>query len=233
MATLRILSAGAAQAVVEKTMDAFRKATGHEAVADCGAVGAMRAKVLGGEPVDVIVLTRAMIDELTQSGHVTAGSAHDLGRVGTGLAVRAGAPRPAIGDRNALRASLLAAGRIVFPDPGVATAGKVIMAMLDKLAITDEVKSKLQFFPNGYAAMGWLGREGSPDAIGMTQDTEIIPNTTVTYVGPLPDEFQMKTVYTIGAAAKAAAPELARDFIARLSAASARPMLQAAGYELV
>ena len=54
----------------------------------------------------------------------------------------------------------------------------------------------------------------------------------MTYVGALPDEFQMKTVYTAGIAARAAQPELAREFVRRLTAAEFRPSLRAAGYEI-
>ena len=43
--TLRILSAGAAQAVTERIIEAFRRDTGNDVVADFGAVGAMKARV--------------------------------------------------------------------------------------------------------------------------------------------------------------------------------------------
>lgn len=232
MATLRILSAGAAQAVVEQIMEAFERDTGHGATADCGAVGAMKKRVVDGEPVDVVLLTRALIDELVASGHVVGDTVFDLGKVGTGVAVRAGTPQPDISTEAALRESLRAASVIAIPDPEVATAGKVIMRMLESMGIADEVRGRLKHFPNGYAAMGWLGQQQGSGEIGMTQVSEIIANRGVTYVGPFPEQFQMKATYSVGLAARAAAPELARDFIARLSAASFRPRLHAAGYEL-
>jgi len=57
MAVLRILSAGAAQVVVEEIAAACTRVTGNGVKADYSAVGAMKARVLGGEAVDVIVLT--------------------------------------------------------------------------------------------------------------------------------------------------------------------------------
>ena len=95
MAVIRILGAGAAQAVVERIAAAWTRETGHEMQADFSAVGAMKARVTDGEAVDVIILTGALIDELTSAGHVVAGSRADLGKVGTGVAVRAGTPLPA------------------------------------------------------------------------------------------------------------------------------------------
>jgi molybdate transport system substrate-binding protein len=135
-------------------------------------------------------------------------------------------------DAERLRATLLAADRIVCPDPAIATAGKVVMALLEKLGVAEQLRSHLQFFPNGYAAMKWLAADGSPHDLGITQVTEILPNKGVSYAGALPDAFQMKTVYSAGIAAAAKEPELARDFISRFVAPASRKLLTDAGYEI-
>lgn len=230
MATLNILSAGAAQFVVLDVIADFKRATGIDVAADFGAVGAMKAKAQGGALVDVIVLTSTMIDELIASGFVAAGR-HDLGKVGTGVAVSAGVAKPDVASADSLRAVLRAASVIMFPDPAVATAGKIVMTCLEKLGIAAEVKDRLKFFPNGNAAMNWLAAGGDARAIGITQNTEILPLKGVTYVGPLPDEFQAKATYSAGCVAKSAHSAEARDFILRLTSPAARPMLAAAGYE--
>lgn len=232
MATLRILSAGAAQAVVEQVIPAFERETGSEVVADFSAVGAMKARVLSGEAVDIIILTRALIDELIASGHVDGGCVHDLGKVGTGVAVRAGTPLPEVSNEAALRGNILAATCIACPDPAVATAGKVVMRLLEGLGVSEQVRGRLRFFPNGYAAMGWLAQSRGTLEMGMTQVTEILANSGVRYVGPFPDHYQMKATYTAAQAARAASPQLARDFIGRLTSPGAHAMLKAAGYEL-
>ena len=228
MATLRILSAGAAQAVTERIIEAFRRDTGNDVAAEFSAVGAMKARVTAGESVDIIILTQAMIDELIAGGLVAQGSRFDLGRVGTGVAVRAGTPAPDVSNAEALRKTILASARLVCPDPAVATAGKVVMGLMDKLGIAQDVNGRITFFPNGYATMSWLAASD----LGITQVTEILPNKGVTYAGPLPDAFQMKAVYSAGIARKAAEPQLAKRFIDRFAAPSARAMLAEAGYEL-
>jgi molybdate transport system substrate-binding protein len=233
MALLNILSAGAAQAVVQKVMVDFKRDTGHDVVADFGAVGAMKAKALsgdGGAPVDVIVLTHTMIDELIASGFVAPGR-FDLGKVGTGVAVRAGVATPDITSADGLRATLRAAGVIAFPDPAVATAGKIVMTCLEQLGIAAEVQQRLKFFPNGNAAMNWMAENGDARTIGITQNTEILPITGVTYAGPLPDAFQAKATYSAGCVAASRHGVEARDFISRLTSPAAKPMLAAAGYE--
>jgi molybdate transport system substrate-binding protein len=231
MAAIHVLSAGAAQSVAEKIAERFTSETGCDVRAAFGAVGAMKARVIGGEPADVIILTAALIEELIASGHVVAGSRRDLGTVGTAVAVRAGAPLPDVADSPRLRGSLLEAERILCPDPAIATAGKVVVRALELLGIADDVRSRLQFFPNGYAAMHQLASGGRPREIGITQTTEILANKGVTCVGPLPAELQMKTVYSAGVAAGAQDPGAARQVIARLTAPEARATLEAAGYE--
>lgn len=232
MATLRILSAGAAQAVTERLIEAFRRETGHEVEADFGAVGAMKALVMGGQPVDVIILTRPLIEELIDASWAQPGLRVDLGRVATGVAVRAGTPVPDISNADLLRVRILTATRIVFPDPAVATAGKVVMSLLEKLGVVDEVHSRIQLFPNGYAAMKWLAQTYGTGGLGITQVTEILPNAGVSYAGPLPEPFQMKAVYSAALAAHAPQLALAEDFIARFQALGARSLLTEAGYEV-
>jgi molybdate transport system substrate-binding protein len=67
--------------------------------------------------------------------------------------------------------------------------------------------------------------------MGITQVTEILPNPGVRYVGPLPGDLKIKTVYSAGLAARAQNPEGAKEFIALLIAPAARAILAKAGYE--
>lgn len=231
MATIRILSGGAAQAVVEVIARAFERETGHGVAGEFSAVGAMAAKLNAGEPADVVILTDRLIDELIASGRVTSGTRADLGYVGTGVAVRAGTPLPDVSNARVLRGNLLAASKIVCPDPAVATAGKVVMALLERLAIADEVPAKLQFFPNGYAAMTWLAASSGLREMGITQITEIRANKGVTLAGPLPQDLQARTMYSAGLVAKAPHSDIAQAFIARLVAPASLQVRIAAGFE--
>jgi molybdate transport system substrate-binding protein len=138
---------------------------------------------------------------------------------------------PDVSSAQALRGSLLAASRIVCPDPATATAGKVVVGVLERLGIGAQVKPRMQHFPNGYAAMEWLGNSRGSREIGITQITEILANKGVTYAGPLPGDLQTKTIYSAGLSAGAAEPAAGREFIARLAAPTARSVLEQAGYE--
>ncbi len=230
MTTLNIFCAGAAQAVVSQLAAKFQRESGNQIHAEYGAVGAMKARVTGGAPVDIVVLTAALVDELIAEGEVVRGSRVNLGRVGTGVAVRAGTPRPDVRNVEVLRANILAATRIVCPDPAVATAGKVVLHVLDQLGVAAEVTPRLQYFPNGYAAMANLAQSDGQLEMGITQVTEILANPGVTLVGPLPDAVQNMAVYSAGLAVRAAHPERSREFIRRLTGFNAQPVLSAAGF---
>jgi len=105
------------------------------------------------------------------------------------------------------------------------------MQALERMGIAEQSKPKLQFFPNGYAAMKWLAASQGQLEVGITQNTEIKANPGVTYVGPLPDALQMKTVYTAGLCARAQEADLANTFLTRLTGSTNRSVLVAAGYE--
>jgi molybdate transport system substrate-binding protein len=106
---VRLLSGGAAHGVVEALEQQFRNETGAEIVGAFGPVGAMRDRLLAGEPTDIVILTKALIAELAAAGRVLPETCADLGRVRTGVAVKLGDPLPDISNASALRAALLGA----------------------------------------------------------------------------------------------------------------------------
>lgn len=232
MPELRVLSAGAAQSVVERLAGEFERETACTIKGTFSAVGAIRDRVVAGEPADVIILTAPLIEELRASGHVEAGTRRDLGQVGGGVAVRAGVPPPDVLSEEALRRRLLAGGQVVCPDPATATAGKTVLRALERLGIAAPLAPRLRYFPNGYAAMKWLAAEGGADDTGITQITEILAAPGITYVGPLPGALQVMTTYSAAVATRVATPREARAFIERLTSGPGRAILAQAGYEV-
>ncbi|MDI1287912.1 MAG: substrate-binding domain-containing protein [Reyranella sp.] len=230
MKPLRILSGGAAQGLVDSLRPAFEAATGCTIAGTFGAVGAMRAKLLGGEPADLVILTHALIDGLAQDGHVAAKTAADLGTVETTIAVRRGDTPPAVGDADALRIALLASDEIHFPDPELATAGIHFAKVLRELGIWDEVASRLNTAPNGATAMRALAASTGRRPIGCTQATEILSTPGIVLVAPLPPACALATVYTAAATSKAEAPAEAARLMAMLTAAAGRENRRRLGF---
>ena len=71
-------------------------------------------------------------------------------------------------------------------------------------------------------------RGGRP--IGCTQVTEILNTPGAQLVAPLPEGFELATVYTAGVCTRAASPHQARELAALLAGDAARAARQRAGF---
>ena len=180
----------------------------------------------------MLIVTDAMIETLSATGEVDGGSRAALGRVRTGVAVRADAATPAVGTSEGLRAALLAADRIYFPDPLRATAGIHFADVLRRLGLFDRLAHRFATFPNGATAMRELAASTDDAPIGCTQITEILYTDGVRLAGALPPEFELATGYTAALASRAADRERALAFIALLAGEASRQLRQAGGFEL-
>jgi len=216
MTSLHILSGGAAHGLVERIRPSFEAETGCTIDGTYSAVGAMRDKLLAGERADVMILSRALIDELARSGHVVASSVTDVARVATAVAVRKGDPLPDVATADALRAALAASHSIHFPDPAQATAGIHFARVIRRLDLWHEVESRLRPAANGAAAMRALADSTDRRPIGCTQETEIGATPGVALVGPLPNGCDLVTIYTAAVTTRAHAPAEAAVLIERL-----------------
>jgi len=217
MSAIHLLSGGAAQGLVRSLQASFAQHSGTTLDSTFGAVGAMKARLLEGAACDVLILTRALIDELTHSGLVVAGTARDLGVVKTGVAVKAGAPHPAVNDAHSLRAALRAASGIYFPDPQLATAGIHVIKVITALGLADELADRLRTYPNGNAAMQAMAACPDLQVIGSTQVTEILITPGIALVADLPQAFALATTYTAAVCARALQAQAAQELVALLA----------------
>jgi molybdate transport system substrate-binding protein len=224
--TLRLVSAGAAHSIVQEVA----RAAGIEVAGSFGAVGAMLEKLEGGEPCDVVILTRAQIDALAARARVRKETVGDVGRVATAIGVRASDPAPDVSDGPRLAAALLAADAIYFPDPAKATAGIHFAKVIDALGIRDRVAGRIRNFPNGATSMREMAAAGG-HPIGCTQATEILATPGIRLVAALPHGHDLETTYTAAVNAAAADPRAAADFVTRLTGAASRERRRAAGFE--
>ncbi|MFN4003576.1 MAG: molybdate ABC transporter substrate-binding protein [Hylemonella sp.] len=231
MSLLHILSAGAAQGLVEGLRGAIYSETGRTVQGQFGAVGLMRDRLLEGASCDVLILTQALIEELAAAGRVQPLSARPLGRVRTAIAVKAGEPAPRVDTPEALKAALLAARGIYFPDPLKATAGIHFMSVLQRLGIAERVAPALRPYPNGATAMKELAAASGPGLIGCTQVTEILYTPGVQLVANLPSEFELATVYMAAVAAKSEQPQAARLVVELLAGARSAALRQSCGFQ--
>ncbi|MES2051233.1 MAG: substrate-binding domain-containing protein [Pseudomonadota bacterium] len=231
MSDLYILSGGAAQGLVTQLQDRFTQKSGVGVKGTFGAVGMMKDKLLAGEPCDVMIVSDAMVRDLTGSGDLVAGSAQALGAVKTGVAVKTGEKPVDVSSPDALKATLRAARGIYFPDPIKATAGIHVMKVLTALGLDVELADRLRPYANGATAMKAMADCAETGLIGCTQATEILFTEGVELVAPLPKEFELATVYTAAVCTKAGQPQAARELTTMLASAEFSAVRRDCGFE--
>jgi molybdate transport system substrate-binding protein len=229
---LSILSGGAAAGLVQGLQAQFEQQQACQIQATFSAVGAMRELLLAGEPCDLVILTRSMIEGLMQSGQVAANSLASLGIVRTGVAIKTGEPIPKIANRDELFKAFSNAQGIYFPDPEKATAGIHVYNVLKALGLEKAKEKELHIFPNGATAMAAMAASPDSGLIGSTQVTEINITAGVSLIGMLPKEFELATDYCLGICSNSQNLQLATAFASLLISDEAAALRAKIGFEL-
>jgi molybdate transport system substrate-binding protein len=226
MADIKILSTHAVQEVLGELGPQFERVSGVDLAIDYDPANALKRTIEAGAPFDVAIVTRTVIDELALKGKVRRETCRDICRSGLGVAVRQGAAAPDIATVDAFRRSLLAAHSLVRSTEG--TSGLYVETLLDRLAIADAMRGKIVLGPSGRIAE--LVARGEAE-MAVQQIPELLPVKGVQYVGPLPEQLQLWTVFAAGIGSTANNPTAARAFIEALVTPSAVALFKAKGLE--
>ncbi|MBV9632336.1 MAG: substrate-binding domain-containing protein [Xanthobacteraceae bacterium] len=222
---LKVLTTGAMKPVLLEVAPGFQQDSKQTVSLDNDTAGALLKRIEAGAAFDVVVLTPAGIDELAKAGKVSPGV--DLARVGVGVMVKAGAPRPDISTVDALKRTLLAAKSVAYIDPASGGSSGIYLARLwERLGIADALKPKTKLKQGGLVADLIVSGEAE---IGFQQASEIVASPGVTLIGQLPEEIQNYTVYSGAISTAAHSPAAAAAFIAWLRRPAMAPFLQAKG----
>jgi molybdate transport system substrate-binding protein len=228
-AELKVLTAGAFKPVVAALAPVFEGQTGHTVRIENDTAGALARRIGNGEAFDVVVLTPAAMEPLEQAGRVARGSSVRLARVAIGVAVKQGAPLPAIGSESALRQALLAARAVAYIDPAAGGSSGIYLAQLfQRMGIAAQIAPKAVLVPGGLVAQRLVSGEAD---LALHQISEILAVPGVTLVGPIPAVVQNYTVYAGGLAATSADLPAARAFLELLAGERAKTVLKDKGME--
>jgi molybdate transport system substrate-binding protein len=228
-AELKVLSAGAFKQVVVALAPAFEQQSGHRLVIDNDTVGGLVKRIEGGEAFDVAFLSPGAVQELVAKHKIAEGSSTNVARVGVGVMVREGAPKPDISTVDAFKQAVLGAKSVAYIDPASGGSSGIYVAdLLEKLGIAGEVKPKAKLKQGGYVAD--LIVSGAAE-LGIHQISEIIPAKGVTLVGPLPAAIQNYTVYAAGIGAASTQGEAAKALVRLLTGPEAAAVLKQKGME--
>ncbi|MFI5342462.1 MAG: molybdate ABC transporter substrate-binding protein [Candidatus Methylomirabilales bacterium] len=227
---LNVLAAGATESTVRAMVGMFERESGHSVKLTYGGVGLLRDKIYAGEPADLTIVTPTIIEQLQAKGLVRPATRTDLGRVGGGIGVRLGAPRPAVGTPEELRQALLTAKEVYYADPVTATAGAYFLRVADRLGVGDAVRQKGRTARGGKEAMELMAKSNA-DAIGLTQISEILSVKEVVLVGPYPGDLQSMTTYTGILLTRTPHAEAAEAFLRFLTSPPVQARFKQAGFE--
>ena len=226
-APLRVFVSNGVRAVVEELQPQCERAIGLPLAIEYSAAALLKKKIDAGEPFDAVLLTSEVTDALIKEGKVTSGSRADLARVGVGVGIRSGAPKPDISTPDALKRALLNTKSITYAKEGAARV--LIEKIYDRLGISNDVRPKiiLQAVPgNPQTAVA----QGQAEMV-MTLVSEILPVHGIELVGPVPKELQSYVSFRGGVGANAKNAEAGAEVVKFFSGSKAASIYKAKGME--
>jgi molybdate transport system substrate-binding protein len=227
-ADLVFLCPGALAPTAKDMLPEFQNATGQHVDVIVGPIGAHTERVRKGEAADVVIVSARQWDELAKEGKIDPAVRTVVARVGIGVFVKRGSPKPQIATVDDFKRELLKARTIALGDPGNGSpVGAFAMGLFERLGIRSEVEPKLRLIkglPIGAVASGEA-------ELGLAQISEILPATDVELVAPLPADIQNTTVFIAAIPKQANNPLSARQLIEFFRSPKIVSLLGARGLE--
>jgi molybdate transport system substrate-binding protein len=182
-------------------------------------------KVLSEGKFDVIIAAAPSVEELGQTGGLQGGSLVKAVRVGIGVAVKEGAPRPDVSTPEAFKKAVTAARNIVYTDPSTPNgSGVLTMRILTAAGLVDIVKAKGR--QEGLGPGKELIAKGEVE-MGLFNISEAtIPGVVV--AGAVPAPLQEYTTYDAAVMAGTANKDAAAAFVKFVTGKSAAATWKAA-----
>ena len=226
-AEITVLSGGAIEPGLKAAAAAFEKSSGHTVKITFNTTPQMRKRVTGGDTFDVVIAPPAAVKEFAEASKVDGGGV-DVGRVGSGVTVRPGAPVPVIKTAEDVKKAVLDAESIVF---NTASTGIYFENLLKKWGIFDEIKGKTVRYTTGSEVMKHV-LKGKGREVGFGPITEILLEKEhgIILVGPFPAEIQNYTSY-VAVAMSAASNKAAAQELVRYLGGAGKPLFVAAGID--
>lgn len=226
-AEITVISGGAIEPGLKAAAAAFEKQSGHRVNITFNTTPQMTKRVAAGDTFDVIIAPPGAVKQFAAAGKVDAGGI-DVGRVGSGVAVRPGAPVPAIATADDVKKAVLEAESIVF---NTASTGIYFENLLKKWGIYEQVQGKAARYTTGAEVMKHaLKGKGREVAFGPITEILLEKEHGLILVGPFPAEIQNYTSY-IAVAMSAGTQKDAAQALVSFLGGPGKPLFVAAGIE--
>ncbi|RUM06707.1 substrate-binding domain-containing protein [Rhizobium chutanense] len=224
---IRLFGAIAVRPAVLALIPQFETATGLTVAVKWEVNPTVKKQIEAGEAFDLVIINPPMVRDLTALGKVKAGSEVAFGRIGMGVAAKAGSPVLDIGSAEAFADALKSAASIAYASDG--TSGGYFLGLLDRLGIADEVKPKLVAAAGGQTAAAVGRGEAELAVVPVTSILAAAPE--VMLAGRFPAELQSYIDFAIGISADSTDAEAAERLSEFLASPAVDDMLKARGVE--
>jgi molybdate transport system substrate-binding protein len=222
---------GAVQSVVRPMAKTFEEKTGNTVKFEFATAGAVAKKVADGATGDVVLTTDKALASLAKDGKVDGGSIKNLGSMGVGVAVRAGAPKPDIHDVDAFKKSMLTAKSVMFANPAKGgQSGIHVAKVFAELGLDKALGQKIQLRDRGPDGLKEVA--AGEIEIGLGQISEILANKDVVLVGPLPPAIQGAVTFSGAIHSQAKDKAAAKALIDLLTSPEAKEKFRAVGFSV-
>lgn len=230
MAELEVIISGGFSGPYERLVPQFERATGIRVATGSGSSQGkgpqtIAAQLARGVPADVVILSREGLAELIAARRIAAGTDADLARTPIGVAVRAGAPKPAVASVEDFKRVVLKAKTVAVPS---STSGIfLIEEIFPRLGIAGRVNVKATPRGSGAAAMVAAGEAD----VGLLPVSEIVHAAGVELAGVIAEEIQLNQIFAAAVVAASKENEAAQRLIAFLTSAPAAQTIRRFGME--
>jgi molybdate transport system substrate-binding protein len=228
-AEIKVKAGAATTGVLSELGPQFERATSHRVVFEFGLSGTFKRQIEAGEPFDIAIIAPTMLDDLIKQGKIVSDTRADFARVGIGVAVRAGAPKPDIRSVDAFKRTMLDAKSITYPPEGA--TGAHLVKVFERLGIAEQMKAKTK--PQQAAERVPLAVADGEAELGILGATVLLTARGVDFAGLLPTELQDYVVQTAGVGSGSKEPDTARAFVGFLLTPEATSVITAKGMERV
>lgn len=207
VAEIRVLANPGMRGVLSSLASEFELAFGRKLVMTLGLFHQVKPLIDANE-FDVLVSTGEVASYVIKEAKVIA-PLIDVAKVGIGVAIKTGALRPDIGNPAALTRTLLAAKSISYTSGS--TAGKYLVKLIDRLGITEQMKSKTRLMGGG--GQNPRAVAAGDVELGISLISDITPVAGTELLGALPPELQYYVIERAGVSAMTNNREAARSLI--------------------
>jgi molybdate transport system substrate-binding protein len=181
-------------------------------------------RIENGERADVIVAISGSMKALADSKIVRGQSVVEIAQVGLGLAVKSGAPHPAIATSREFINTLTNARAVAYSKGGA--SGIYFSELIARLGIADQINTRAVTIPAGFTAEKVASGEAD---LAVQQISELMSVEGVEVIGPFPAEYQKTTNFSAAVFSDAANPEGAAKFIQALRTEHSQEAYRAGG----